>query len=450
MYKGRLDKLLSRLPVEDGDFGFMSCAVYDTAWVAMVAKPTAEGKFWRFPECFQYLLDTQQPDGSWPTYAAPVDGILNTAAALLALKAHQANPYQMTAHGDLEGRTQSAQKALSRLLESWDVETCDHVGFEILVPKTLSLLEEHRIAFRFPGQTALAQLRQKKLAGFKPAYLYSPVKLTALHSLEAFWGEIDYDQVRHHKVGGGYMGSPSSTAACLMGGSSWDEESEAFLQRVLVSGSGQGSGGMPSAFPSTYFELTWVCGPHSQQASEKRNLTSSCFLGGHDTHGGRLHSGRYRQRTRREICPLSHCCYKPTEGLFGILYVLTSLFDHTKGPFSLVAAPGMEADVDDTAKTILALSLLGHPTSHQGLISTFECETHFRTYRRERNPSLSANCNTLVSILGQPNVSDLSSQIIKIASFLDRTWWSDNNLEDKWVRSSPDSRPVSLQPTDKE
>lgn len=258
MYKDRLDKLLSHLPVENGDFGFMSCAVYDTAWVAMVAKPIADSKVWRFPECFQYILDTQQPDGSWPTYAAPVDGILNTAAALLALNAHQANPYQMTEQGDLKGRIQSATKALSKLLESWDVETCDHVGFEILVPKMLSLLEEHHITFQFPGQTGLAQLRQKKLAGFNPAYLYSPVKLTALHSLEGFWGEIDYDKVRHHKVGGGYMGSPSSTAACLMGGSSWDEESEAFLQRVLVSGSGQGSGGMPSAFPSTYFELTWV------------------------------------------------------------------------------------------------------------------------------------------------------------------------------------------------
>lgn len=70
------------------------------------------------------------------------------------------------------------------------------------------------------------------------------------------------------------------------------------------------------------------------------------------------------------------------------------------------------------------------------MLDEFEVETHFRTYERERDPSFTANCNVLIALLSQPDVSTLTPQIIKVASFLSRRWWESNGgIGDKWVRS---------------
>lgn len=258
----RVKNLVANFASADSDVGFMSCAVYDTAWVAMVAKPTAAGgRQWLFPQCFDYILDAQQEDGSWPTYAAPIDGILNTAASLLAVKKHADTPHQISTPSpeDLEKRIVRGTAALERLLNAWDVDTTAHVGFEFLVPTLLQLLEEEGIRFAFPGRAALMAQNRAKLAKFKIEYLYTEHKTTAIHSLEAFLPSLDYNKVRHHKEFGALMASPSSTAAYLMSCSPWDDESESYLRDVIKLGAGRGSGGIPSAFPSTYFELTWVC-----------------------------------------------------------------------------------------------------------------------------------------------------------------------------------------------
>lgn len=60
--------------------GSMSVAIYDTAWVAMISKRVDCNTVWLFPPSFRYVLDQQQKDGSWPSYASTIDGILNTAA----------------------------------------------------------------------------------------------------------------------------------------------------------------------------------------------------------------------------------------------------------------------------------------------------------------------------------------------------------------------------------
>lgn len=258
--QAKVHDLLDLIKVENGDIGFMTCAIYDTAWVSMVAKETENGKIWRFPECFRYIINLQQADGGWPSYAADVDGILNTAASLLALLAHQKSPYQITDYSarELSQWVSSATESLRRKLQAWDVEKAVHVGFEILVPTLLTLLDEEGVSFDFAGRGTLMALNKFKMSHFEVAELYSPVKSTALHSLEAFAGKLDYDKVRHHKTFGAYMASPSSTAASLIYSSSWDNESEEYLKWTLAAGVGQGSGGVPSAFPSTYFELTWV------------------------------------------------------------------------------------------------------------------------------------------------------------------------------------------------
>ena len=238
----------------------MSTTVYDTAWVSMIVKTVDGVPLWRFPESFDYLLEKQLPDGGWEGYAAEVDGILNTMAALLSLKRHAAMPEcrGCTGSKDIDVRILKATSNLTQKLNRWDVESTLHVGFEILVPALLAMLEQDSPRFTFPGRRALLELNKRKLADFHPGILYAKHKTTLIHSLEAFIGAIDFNSVRHHAVAGSMMASPSSTAAYLIHCHPWDDEAEAYLAKVIKDGPGAGCGSVPSAFPSTTFELTWT------------------------------------------------------------------------------------------------------------------------------------------------------------------------------------------------
>jgi len=245
-----------------GSIGSFSTVAYESSWVSLVQKKEANGdKKWRFPECFQYLLDTQDENGGWTGIRCPseVDAILNALAALLSLKKHKEEPLNCEIPLDLENRISKATTFLESELRDWDVESSDHVGFEVLVPTLLQLLENEGLSFKeIPGLPALMSLNSKKLSKFNPNFVYGPTKLTLIHSLEALIGRIDFDKVSHHKVSGSFMGSPAATAAYLIYSSKWDEEAEAYLANVVANGSGKGSGGMPSAYPTPFFELTWV------------------------------------------------------------------------------------------------------------------------------------------------------------------------------------------------
>jgi hypothetical protein len=245
-------------------FGTMSCAAYDTAWVSLVTKTVDGNQRWLFPECFQFLLETQSDAGGWEIgNSAPIDGILNTAASLLALKRHigiGSDILPQYDNRDLSERAERAAKSLQTKLAALDVSTTEHVGFEIIVPAMLDLLkaEDPSLVFDFPAHNSLMKIHESKMSRFRPEYLYSAQPMTALHSLEAFIGKIDFDRVRHHTAHGSMMGSPSSTAAYLMHASQWDDESEAYLRHVIKHAAGQGTGAVPSAFPSTHFESSWV------------------------------------------------------------------------------------------------------------------------------------------------------------------------------------------------
>jgi hypothetical protein len=240
--------------------GSMSTCVYDTAWVAMISKVIDGRPQWLFSLSFEYLLVSQKADGGWGCETSdPIDAILNTMAALLAVKKHQSTPEcNGMAESNLSDRLRRATSFLQKKLDTWDVEMTEHIGFEILVPAHLRLLADEGIPFAFPGLGALSRLNQQKLKDFSPKMLYSQLPSTLTHSLEAFVGKIDFDKVRHRLVFGSMMASPSSTAAYLIHASQWDDEAEAYIRSVLERGGGRGSGGVPNVFPVTIVELAWV------------------------------------------------------------------------------------------------------------------------------------------------------------------------------------------------
>jgi hypothetical protein len=285
-------------------FGSMSISIYDTAWLSMVRRPSngdysvASQSCWLFPECFDYIIRHQHSDGSWEAYSSSIDGILNTAASLLALRKHMEANHEVP---ELEKRCHMAEEALKLMLRTFDLEENDQVGFELLIVKHLSLLEMSGITIEDSSTPMLPKVKAMqaaKLAKLPPHVVYSAPS-TCLHSLEAFIGDLDFDRlVCWREANGSMMGSPASTAAYLMHASSWDVTAEQYLRNVVQYGSGQGTGGVPSAWPSTIFETTWVS--TTKDASDLIYLNKSMtdenttgrlgsykFDGGWSTHCGR-------------------------------------------------------------------------------------------------------------------------------------------------------------------
>ncbi|KAK8043770.1 hypothetical protein PG994_012608 [Apiospora phragmitis] len=353
-------KLVSHLASQtmtNHGFGSMSTSIYDTAWVSMI--PNREAKTaWLFPESF--------------SYATALDGILNTAAALLSLKKHIRDVPENT---DWVSRSLRAERALCAMLGGWDMMESDQVGFELLVCHHLSLLHHEGVNTRFANMEKLTTLCTDKLARIPPSSVYKAPS-TLLHSLEALTGHIDFDQVgRWRDANGSMMGSPSSTAAYLIHATTWDDEAEDYLRRVLVHGSGKGNGSVPSAWPTTVFEVTWVVATFAAVG-----LPIDC---------SELHAiGNFLQ----ELMAGHH-------GTVGF-------------------SPSSLPDADDTAMTITALQHLGVSLDLNPLFNMFESETHFRTYEAERNPSISANCNVLICLLSRDDRGEYVPKILKALRFV--------------------------------
>ena len=257
----RASRLVSRIVQETkyGILGSGTIAIYDTAWLSMVTKLIDGQTQWAFPESFEYILQHQSPDGGWQDDASSDNAILNGLAGLLALQKHHDTPNlnDETPAWKIKNRISMTENYVRCKMRQWDVKSSLLVGFEILVPTLLDLLERCMPPFDFPDRQALQTLREMKLKDFDPRTLYS-TPTTMLHSLEAFIGLINFDNVKNLKAQGSMMCSPSSTAAYLMYASDWDDEAENYIRRVIAQGVGHGNGGVPSAFPTPIFETTWV------------------------------------------------------------------------------------------------------------------------------------------------------------------------------------------------
>ncbi|KAF1962457.1 Ent-kaur-16-ene synthase [Byssothecium circinans] len=381
-------------------FSTTSCQIYDTAWAAMIVKEENGERVWLFPESYHFLLNAQSEDGSWGAHPkSRTVGILDTAAATLALMRLAKAPLQLQelATFDIELRIKRGIQSLEMQLEAWDdLWDTNHIGVELIIPALLRYLEseDERLHFIFGSETALMQMHEAKMVRFDPEALYRTRPSSALHNLEALIGRIDFDRVEHHLFNGSMLASPSSTAAFLMSASSWNHEAEAYLRHVLAAGAGQGNGGFPGTFPTTYFELNWVLSTLLQAGFHSSDLQSD-----------ELHS---------------------------IAHIVCEGFSSDHG---VIGFAPRAVDVDDTAKGLLCLSLLGlsDRVSPAPMIQMFEGEDHFRTFLGERDPSFTSNCHVLLALMHRPDKLDYLPQIKKAIVFLCDRWWEcDGLIKDKW------------------
>ncbi|KAK8109443.1 Ent-kaurene synthase [Apiospora kogelbergensis] len=376
-----LSDIASRCSVGSG-FGSMSPSIYDTAWISMIRKP--DGKY-LFPDSFKFLLDHQLPSGAWISYASPIDGILNTAAALLALRQRISDELY---EGGLTEISDRAEVALTALLEAWDVSSCDQVGFEVLVIRHLTMLQDQQVTITFPQYYKLQKLYDAKMSHATVSRIYK-TRSTFLHSLEGLSGLIDFDRLRCWlEEDGSMMGSPSSTAAYLMYSSVWDERAVAYLERVVANGSGNGDGSVPCAWPTSIFEVAWAVTALMESGASVSDQ-ASC-----------------------SIAQFLDDALASNTGIVGF-------------------SPSFLPDADDTAKVILALHYLGGNPKVEPLIRAFEAPGHFVTYNRERNPSFSANANVLSCLCAAHGAVTHTKEIVKAAEFL-CTKFETDDINEKW------------------
>ena len=262
--------LLKTLATDFGNgygVGSMSCSVYDTAWISCISKASKAGlRQWLFPSSFLFILHSQHADGGWhwPPQGAHecADGtILSSLAALFTITQHLKQPLQLSRlQVEIDDHLKRGIEFVARVLSRYGSTSYYSVGFDVLVPALLELLEKEGISFHFSGRQKLFYRRDAKLSRLSIGQL-DRMPSTMLHSLEALYGDMHFpfDSLRNRLVYGSMMASPSATAAYLMRCNEWDESAEAYLRLVLSNGAGQSSGAAPSAFPSTNFELTWVC-----------------------------------------------------------------------------------------------------------------------------------------------------------------------------------------------
>jgi hypothetical protein len=256
----QLVEMLAKHCNQSHGLGSMSPSLYDTAWVSMIRSPCYQEDQWHFPLCFQRLMELQEEDGSWVSWASRADRILTTAAGLLAIRKHLKVSSAPTISPDLQTRSFRAQKALHRMLNEWEDHSYDQVGFEVLITRHLDYLTEEGIQLEFPMRLSLEALCNAKLTKIPPS-LVETRPTTLLHSLEALVGIVDFNKMGHLLSAGSMLASPAATAAYLINASSWDSDAEAYIQAVLKSFKGVRTGLVPCAWPTTIFEVAWVGRP---------------------------------------------------------------------------------------------------------------------------------------------------------------------------------------------
>jgi hypothetical protein len=192
-----------------------------------------------------------------------------------------------------------------------------------------------------------------------------------------------------------------------------DEDVENYLRHVVHEGPGKGTGAVPSAFPSTFFEHSWVLS----------TLLKSGYA-----------SIASHSETVQQLAASLQSVLANNDGTIGFGNLYFPMQNKIPTADFRIPAPSVGSDADDTAVTILLLNLLGKPTNSKKMVKMFGGKTSFITYPEERVPSFSTNYNVLLTLLASPDRAKHAAQITITARFLYTHWFeSKDPIKDKWV-----------------
>jgi hypothetical protein len=162
---------------------------------------------------------------------------------------------------ELNDRCTLATAFINATVSTWSIDQTDStlpVRFELWFPAILEQLEQENVVFDIPGRSRIENIRDAKLSKFPMESLYGDQPLSALFSLEAFIGTLDFSRLSHLKTAGSMFASPSSTAVYMMESQTWDVEAAAYLRHVVDQSIGKGQSNVPQYFPATVVEIDWV------------------------------------------------------------------------------------------------------------------------------------------------------------------------------------------------
>ena len=336
----------------------MAPSAYDIAWLARLRSPSSGHPLW--PDLIDWLLENQQPDGSW---GSPIiyyhDRVICTLAATIALGQN----------GHSERAVQALRRAERYLwhhLHLMPRDPFELVGFELILPTMLN--EARQMGLDVPTHTCgYGEIQTQKLRMIPPDMLYSPYISTVL-SLEFLGASGDAQRMQEALTVNGSLGnSPAATAYYLTLCQDGDERALSYLRTVRAH-----MDHVIPFYPFRTFELTWAL----------NNLILS------DAPVQTFATDAVWQELNAEIAP---------RGVG---------FDPS---FRIV-------DGDTSSACCRVLLEAGHAVDPLVLAQFEDHEKHiFRTYHYERNPSLSTNIHALDALQllpDYPNQREVKEQII--------------------------------------
>uniref|UniRef100_A0ACD5WXI3 Uncharacterized protein n=1 Tax=Avena sativa TaxID=4498 RepID=A0ACD5WXI3_AVESA len=239
--EARIRKHLQQVPI--------SPSAYDTAWVSMVPLPGFPDAP-RFPQCIEWILQTQQADGSWGMKqsgsSVSKHTLLSTLACVVALRKWKLGKEHVKKGQHFIGRNFSVVM---------DEQVTGPVGFSLIFPGMLGLAIDMGLEFpvcrtdvdellHFAAEE-LERLSTETSLGTKAYIAYVSEGLGNLVN----WSEL----MKFQRKNGSLFNSPSTTAALLI--RKYDEKALQFLSSVL----GKFGSAVPTVYPvNIYSQLSMV------------------------------------------------------------------------------------------------------------------------------------------------------------------------------------------------